>query len=115
MGSFRRYQSMNRGDDFWDSFDPQLGSEFEKTRPAVVVGADVVNANRRTVLVMPLTATHTETLWPVMVGVKATGPACAVVDQVKACDKARFQKRIGKLTPTEMSEIDSALRAVLAL
>ena len=36
-----------------------------------MVGADVVNANRRTVLVMPLTAAHTETLWPVMVGVKA--------------------------------------------
>lgn len=106
---------MKRGDVYWVNFDPQLGSEIKKTRPAVVVGADVVNANRRTVLVMPLTAAHTETLWPVMVGVKATGPACAVIDQVKACDKARFQKRIGKLTPTEMTEIDSALRAVFAL
>ena len=106
---------MKRGDVYWVHFDPQLGSEIKKTRPAVVVGADVVNANRRTVLVMPLTAAHTETLWPVMVGVKATGPAWAVVDQVKACDKARFQKRIGKLTPAEMTEIDSALRAVFAL
>lgn len=106
---------MKRGEMYWVNFDPQVGSEIQKTRPAVIVGDDTLNAHRRTVVVVPLTLAHTQTLWPVLVAVDAGQPACACIDQVKACDKRRFADRIGALSATAMDEISDALRYVLGL
>ena len=85
---------MKRGEVYWVRFDPQQGSEIKKTRPAVIVGKDIINQHRRTVLVVPLTGEHTQTKCPVMVGTQSTGPACAIIDQVKAADKSRFGDKI---------------------
>jgi mRNA interferase MazF len=106
---------MKRGEVFWVNFDPQVGSEVQKLRPAVVVGHDLINANRRTVLMVPLTTAHSKTHWPVMVATHSTGPACAIIDQVKACDKSRLQKKLGELDAVEMQDISDAMRSVLGL
>jgi len=43
-----------RGEVWWLRLDPTEGSEIAKTRPCVVLTADVLNERRRTVVVVPL-------------------------------------------------------------
>ena len=106
---------MNRGEVHWVNFDPQVGSEIQKRRPAVVVSQEPFNTKRRTVVVVPLSTAHTRTEWPLLIATQSTGPAVAVIDQLKAADKARFGPRIGQLTEQEMSEISDALACLLDL
>jgi mRNA interferase MazF len=106
---------MRRGEVYWVSFDPELGSEPKSECLAVVVGNNMIGQFRRTVLAVPLSRAHLQTEWPVLVAVKTTGAGCAVIDQVKACDKKRFGAKLGELSSHEMKEIDEALAYVLAL
>ena len=100
---------------YWVNFDPQIGSEIQKRRPAVVLSRQPFNTKRRTVVVVPLSRAHTRTEWPLLIAVRSTGAAVAVIDQLKAAAKARFGARIGKLSDQEMTDISDAVVCLLDL
>ena len=47
---------VSRGDVFWLSFDPAIGTEIQKTRPALIVSSDYNNADNPRVIVAPITS-----------------------------------------------------------
>lgn len=47
---------MKRGEVWWVEFDPSVGSEIRKTRPAVIVSNDGANRHLVRVVVVPLTS-----------------------------------------------------------
>jgi hypothetical protein len=47
---------MKRGEVWWVDFDPALGSEIKKRRPAIIVSNDSANRNLSRVIVVPLTS-----------------------------------------------------------
>ena len=103
-----------RGEIWWAALDPTLGSEIAKTRPCVVFSRDVVNQNRRTVVVVPLSSAPSAHP-PILVAVSCGGRrAVAVVDQIRAISKQRLRNRIGLLTEPEMEAIGEALRQILS-
>jgi len=107
--------SPRRGEIWWVRLDPTLGSEIRKTRPCIVLTSDVLNARRRTVVVIPLSSTPTESP-PLLIGLPSLGrPAVAVIDQIRAVSKERFDKRLGAAAPTELTAIEDGLRDVLEL
>ncbi len=95
--------------------DPTRGSEIRKTRPCVVITTDVLNARRRSVVIVPL-STSPQAAPPLLIGVRCTGtPSVAVLDQIRAVDKDRLKEKLAVLTQAELELIEGGLREVLEL
>ncbi|MEK7686647.1 MAG: type II toxin-antitoxin system PemK/MazF family toxin [Verrucomicrobiota bacterium] len=107
---------MNRGEIWLVNFDPTVGSEMKKTRPAIIVSSQPFNRLRRTLVVVPLSGAHDQTEFPLLVAIRSSGrPAVAVVDQVKAAAKERFIRKLGTASANELEQISDALATLLNL
>jgi len=106
--------SIRRGDVFLVNFDPTVGAEAKKTRPALVVSNDVNNAHSPIVSISPITSTITrvysfEVKLPSGKGGLKTDSK-VMVNQTRAVDKIRLVKRLGHLPQEFMGQVDQALR-----
>ena len=106
---------VRRGDIWWVTLDPTPGGEIRKTRPAVVLTANALNRARRTVVIVPL-STGPEPRPPIVVSTPSAGPgAVAVCDQLRAVDKRRLTRPLGRLSATDLSTVENGIRRVLDL
>ncbi|HOY53422.1 MAG TPA: type II toxin-antitoxin system PemK/MazF family toxin [Opitutaceae bacterium] len=91
------------------TLDPTVGSEIRKTRPALVVSPDEMNAHISTVIIAPMTTKGRN--YPTRVPCTFQGKTGEVVlDQLRTVDKTRLVKRLGRLDATA----SDAVLAVLA-
>jgi mRNA interferase MazF len=104
-----------RGELWRAALDPTLGAEISKTRPCLVLTTNVVNENRRSVVVVPLSSSPSP-YPPIRVAVRcAERPAVAVIDQIRAISKQRLRSRIGQASEAELAAVENALKEVLEL
>lgn len=111
--------SPRRGEIWTVSFDPTVGAEIQKTRPAVVVSSDAIGV-LPVKWVAPITGwnpKYRQNIWHIEVlPTKANGLAKAsAVDvlQVRSVDTKRFVHRLGRLPAALMDEIAAAIAAVV--
>ena len=106
---------MKRGEVWWVEFDPSIGSEIRKTRPAVIVSNDIANAHLARVVVVPLTSSVSK-LYPGEALITLAGKKSkAMADQIMASDKSRLKSRLGAVTAAEMEALDAAMMLHLGL
>jgi len=111
---------VRRGDIFWANLAPTVGAEQAGTRPVLVVQCNLANQRIPTVTVVPLTSNlragrflFTVTIPPSESGLPQ--PSVALVFHVRTLDKSRLSRRIGRLSPRTMTQVDQALALHLGL
>jgi len=94
-------------------FDPTVGSEIRKTRPSVIISPDEMNESLRTVIVAPMTTALRS--FPSRVGVSFQGKRGEIaLDQLRAVDRTRILRRLGKLTEPTTTQLAHALSEIFA-
>lgn len=106
---------MNRGEVWWVNFDPSIGGEIRKHRPAVIVGNDAANRALNRLQVVPLTS-NVERLYPCEAYVTLEGKQHkAMADQIATVSRKWLERLAGRLSVTDIAAVDRALRVQLAL
>ena len=106
---------MKRGEVWWVNFDPSIGGETQKIRPAVIISNDSANQYLNRVQVVPLTS-NTGKCYPseALVTVNAE-PGKAMADQLATVDKRRLKSLLGLLSAGDMQAVEKAVRIQLGL
>jgi mRNA interferase MazF len=115
---------MRRGDVVLVNLDPVVGSEADKSRPAVIVSNDAANrtASRRgrgVVTVVPVTS-NTARVYSFQIELPLGSSGLTVVskaqaEQIRSIDVARVTRTLGALEPRLMAQLDDAITLHLAL
>jgi mRNA interferase MazF len=106
--------SIRKGGIYLVNFDPTVGAEIQKIRPAVVVSNDINNAHSPIISIAPITSRVArifsfEVEIPAGVG-GLTERSKVMVNQTRAIDKMRILKQIGTLEESYLRKIDTALK-----
>ena len=106
---------MLRGEVWWVNFDPSLGGEIQKTRPAVIVSNDASNRTLNRIQVVPITS-RIDRVYPCEALVSLNGETRkAMADQIATVSKLRLSTRIGVLSEPDLRLVDSAIRVQLGI
>ncbi len=109
-----------RGDVYLVNFDPAVGSEIKKTRPALIIQNDVANTYSPVSIVAAITSHTTDDLYPTEVGISAKEcgldkDSVALLNQLRTVDKTRLIKKLGRVNNATMTHVDMALQVSLGL
>jgi mRNA interferase MazF len=106
---------MNRGDVWWVNFEPSIGGEIRKKRPAIIVSNNAANKFLNRVQVIPITS-NTDRLFPSEAYVTVAGKkGKAMADQLATVSKQRLSKCIGSVSDDEMNMVVEAIKTQLNL
>jgi mRNA interferase MazF len=114
-----------RGEIFLVNLEPAVGSEANKTRPAVVVSNDsaydiALRDARGVVTVVPLTSNTARvySFQTVVPAKRRTGlrvESKAQAEQIRAVDIRRLERRVGVLDAETLAALDRAIRVHLSV
>jgi len=109
-----------RGEIWIVNFDPTVGAEIKKTRPALILQNDIANEHSPITIVAAITSKFDEKLYPteVLISQEEGGlvqDSVALLNQIRSIDKKRLVKRLGILRSETMREVEKALKVSIGL
>ncbi len=111
---------VKRGDIWLVNFDPTVGYEIKKTRPALIIQNDIGNKYSPLTIVTPITSEHLDKIYPtdVLLSAKKTGidnDSKVLLSQIRSIDKQRLVSKIGRVDAETLEEINEAIKVSLGL
>jgi mRNA interferase MazF len=107
--------SIERGDVLWVNFEPSVGGEIKKTRPAIIVSNNAANTHLNRVQVVPITS-NTDRFYPGEAFVSLNGEKRkAMADQLTTVSKQRIGSRVGVLGSDDIARVEAAMAVQLGL
>jgi mRNA interferase MazF len=114
-----KFPAPKRGDIWLANFDPTVGAEIKKVRPAVVVSSDGVG-KLPIKLIAPITdwkEYYTGNIWHIKIepNIANSLTKTSAVDILQLCcmDIQRFIRKIGECSSEIMEEVAAAIAAVV--
>ena len=110
-----------RGDIYLVNFDPTIGAEIRKTRPALILQNDIANKSSPVTIVAAISSKFDDRLYPTEVLISAealtglTVDSVVLLNQIRTVDKKRLVKQLGRLSKAKMEEVNRALRISVGL
>jgi len=103
-----------RGEVYLVNFDPTVGAEIQKTRPALILQNDIANRHSAITIVAAITSKFDATLYPTEVLIRPpeaglTTESVVLLNQVRSVDKRRLVKRLSSVTPATLQQVERAL------
>lgn len=106
---------MNRGEVWWVDFEPSLGGEIQKKRPAIIMSNNASNKYLNRAQVIPLTS-NIDRIYPSEALITLNGRKVkAMADQITTASKIRFSNKIGEISPQELIFVEEAIKVQLDL
>jgi len=106
---------MKRGEVWWVRFDPSIGGEIRKKRPAVIVSNNAANQFLNRVQVVPVTSSVGK-LYPSEAYITLRGKkAKAMADQLTTVSKERLINQVGSISKIELEGLARAIMIQLNL
>jgi mRNA interferase MazF len=109
-----------RGEIYLVNFDPTVGAEIQKTRPALIIQNDIGNQYSPITIVAAISSKFDEPPYPteVILEPEESGlplRSVVVLNQIRSIDRQRLVKRVGRAEAASMDRVDQAIQISLGL
>lgn len=110
---------IKKGNVYYAMLDPVIGSEQDGKRPVVVIQNNLANKYSPTVIIAPITTVMKKTYLPTHIIIEKNNflkkDSIILLEQVRVIDKTRLLTFLGKLTRTQVQQVDKALVKALSI
>lgn len=120
MDKSDRVKTAVRGEIYLVNFDPTVGAEIQKTRPALIIQNDISNRHSPITIVAAITSKFDEKLYPTEVLIAANEgglkiDSVVLLNQIRSIDGKRLIRHLGKISGKTLKKVDTALKISLGL
>ena len=110
---------IKKGDVYYASLNPIVGSEQDGERPVVVVQNNLANKHSPTIIIVPITTVLKRMELPTHIPISKNRflkkDSMILVEQIRAIDKKRLKAYLGHLKPEQMKLVNNAIVNVFEL
>jgi mRNA interferase MazF len=105
-----------RGDIYWADLEPTRGRKQQGRRPVLILSHDVFNERSGTVIAVAITSQPQRAGFPLTLSIqtaKLPKPSWVKIGQIRTLDSERLGKRLGRISPEELSTVVEGLTEIV--